>query len=509
MRNRYSDHSLHLNPADTSIQTCIHSLQHAIYSTHEINITSGDISVKMSPVMTFSHRRHFSLSALQLVNVKLVLSPSSPSQPSWRINSPHMNSFIFSMSFHSNHNKKYHQCWHFSKKVTSRDIFTQKTFQPLCFARMNAKPILRSSLHLNPADTSIHTCILSLQACYSFNHNWNITSGNISVKMSPVVTFLHWRHFSRFCFAIVNAKPIVRFIPPSQSSWHIHSRKHTFTSASYSFNHNRNISKWWHFSKNVTSHDIFTQNDISAFLLYNNQCKTDTQIIPPSQSSWHIHSHMHSFTSACDSFNRIRNITKWWHFSKNVTSHDIFTQKTYQPFCFTIIICKTDTQIIPPSQSSWHIHSRKHTFTSASYSFNHNRNITSGDISVKMSHIVATFSHRRHFQPVLHCNKSMRKQILRSFLHLNPADTSIHTCIHSLQHAIHSIHNRNITSGDISVKMSPVIVTFSHRRHFSLFCFTIINAKPILRSSLHLNPADTSIHTCIHSLQHAIHSIRH
>ena len=142
------------------------------------------------------------------------------------------------------------------------------------------------------------------------SHIRNITSGDISIKMSPVVTFPNRIAFQPVLLCNNQCETDTQIIPPSQSSWHIH--LHTWIHslpASYSFNHNRNITKWWHFSKNVTSRDIFTLEGNSAFLLCNNQCETDTQIIPPSQSSWHIHSHKHSFTSACYSFNHNRNIT--------------------------------------------------------------------------------------------------------------------------------------------------------------------------------------------------------
>ena len=75
-----------------------------------------------------------------------------------------------------------------------------------------------------------------------------------------------------------------------------------------------------------------------------------------------------------------------WHFYRVCIS----------PFLQCNNQCKKGTLIISPSKSSWHISSRMNAFTSADKTVNHNINITSRDISSKVSPVV-TFSHNMHF----------------------------------------------------------------------------------------------------------------
>ena len=247
--------------------------------------------------------------------------------------------------------------------------------------------------------------------------------------MSPVVTFSHVKgNSSQFCFATINAKPILRSSPPSQSSWQIHSHKHSFTSACYSFNHNRNITSGDISVKMSPVMRHFHTEDISAFSALQ-QSMRNRYSDHPSISIQLTHPFTHAFIHFSMLFIHSQlKYHKWWHFSKNVTCRDIFTQGI-SAFLLCNNQCKTDTQIIPPSQSSWHNSPHMNPFTSASYSFNHERNITSGDISAKMSPVV-TFSHKA-FQPLCFANISA-KPIIRSSLHLNPADTyiSTHESIH-------------------------------------------------------------------------------
>ena len=167
-------------------------------------------------------------------------------------------------------------------------------------------------------------------ACYSFKHNRNITSGDISVKMSPVVTFSHRRHFSLFCFAIINAKPTLRSSLLSQSSWHIHSHMHSFTSACYSFNHIRNINNEVTFQYKCHQSWHFHTEGISAFLLCKNQCGIRYSDHPSIsiQLTQLIHTWIHSL-QRCYSFNHKRNITSGDISVKMSPCRNIFTQKAF------------------------------------------------------------------------------------------------------------------------------------------------------------------------------------
>ena len=181
--------SLHLNPADTAIHTCIHSLQHAIHSIRHIEISQVvTFQYKMSPVVTFPHRRHFSFSCFAKINTKPITQIIPTSQSSWH-KSIHIWIHSSSACYSFNHNRN----------ITSGDISVKMSpvvtfshgrhFSLFCFAIINAKPILRSSLHLNPADTYIHTSIHFFQQAIHSTTIEISPSGDISVKMSPVVTF--------------------------------------------------------------------------------------------------------------------------------------------------------------------------------------------------------------------------------------------------------------------------------------------------------------------------------
>ena len=126
--------------------------------------------------------------------------------------------------------------------------FLHNAFQHFCFAIINSKQVLRPSPHLNPADTSIHTCIHSLPCAIH----------STPTKISQVVIFqlkchqlwhFHTEGISACLHCHNQCQTGTQTIPPSQSSWRIHSHLRTFTSASYSFNPN----------KNITSGDIFVK----------------------------------------------------------------------------------------------------------------------------------------------------------------------------------------------------------------------------------------------------------
>ena len=206
------------------------------------------------------------------------------------------------------------------------------------------------------------------------------------------------------------------------------------------------------------SREIFTQIVFQPVLLCNNQCDTDAQIIPSSQSSWHLlftPAFIHFFMLFIQPKNKYH---QWWHFSKNVTSRNIFTQKAFQPVLLCNNQCETGTQTIAfvSIQLTQLIHKYE--------SIHHQHAIHSTTIKIspmvtfqwEMLHIVATFSHKIVFQPVLLCNNQCETdtQIIP------PSQSSWHILshMHSFTSACYSFnHNRNITSGDISVKMSPVV----------------------------------------------------
>ena len=130
---------------------------------------------------------------------------------------------------------------------------------------------------------------------------------------------------------------------------------------------------------------------------------------------------------------------------------------------------KKNTQTTCPTYlASWHMHSHMHAFTQLCTTYNPNINITNGDISMKISPVV-TFLHGMHFtnlQWTSWCKKNT--QTTSTYL----ASWHMHSHLHAFTQLCTTYNpNINITNGDISMKISPV-VTFLHGMHFTILQWT-------------------------------------
>ena len=189
-----------------------------------------------------------------------------------------------------------------------------------------------------------------------------------------------------------------------------------------------------------------------------------TQIMPLSQPSWNIHSHMNAFPqiwNTCnpnwivtvdDILNRLSPVVTFLHIShfKNYTMHQSLQKLT---------------QIMPLSQPSWHIHSQMNAFTEIYITCNSNWIVTVYDILNKLSPVV-TFAIIMHFMTYT-MHQSMRKHT--QIIPLSRTSWHIHSHMNAFtQICITCNPNWIVRVYDILNKLSPV-VTFSIIMHFMTY----------------------------------------
>ena len=225
----------------------------------------------------------------------------------------------------------------------------------------------------------------SLLNCHSLWHFLN--------ELSLVVTFSHIMYFRTYAMH-KSMQKLTQIMPLSHCSWHIHSHMNAFTQIC-----NKSNPNWI-----VTVYDILnnlspnvTFSHIMHFMTYTmlQSIQNLIQIIPPSQTSWHFHSHMNAFTqicitcnpnwivTVCDILNILSPVVTFSHmYFRTYTMHQSMQKLT---------------QIIHPSHCSWHKHSHMNAFTQICIKCNLNRTVTVHDILNKLSPVV-TFWIIIHFR---------------------------------------------------------------------------------------------------------------
>ena len=162
-------------------------------------------------------------------------------------------------------------------------------------------PLFQTSWHVHSQMNAF------TQICIECNPNWIARVHDILNNLSPVVTFSHIMHF-RIYTMHQSMRKLTQMILPSHCSWRIHSHMNAFTQTCNESNPN-GIVTVYDILNNLPP--VVTFSHMMHFMTYtmHQSIQNLIQIIPPSRTSWHFHSHMNAFTQICITCNPNRIVT--------------------------------------------------------------------------------------------------------------------------------------------------------------------------------------------------------